>query len=214
MALKGFIFDMDGVVVDNHAFHFSAWMEFAKTHRFELNEEIYRERFNGKTNKDLFQMIFKDPGQAEMKSYADEKEGLYQQIYLPHMTPLKGLWDFLTELKGKKKKIALGTSAPPGNVDFVLDHLILRKFFDSIVDGTMVSRGKPDPEVYQQASFRLGLDPKDCVVFEDSLAGLEAGKRAGCEIIGVATSHTAKELSILTDKIIVDFTEIKRYVRI
>jgi beta-phosphoglucomutase len=214
MTFKGYIFDMDGVVVDNHAYHFKAWMEFAKAHQFELNEEIYREKFNGKTNKDLFRMIFNDPGEEEMKRYTEEKESLYQKIYLPHMTPHKGLVDFLTELKSKKKKIALGTSAPPGNVDFILDHLSLRKYFDIIVDGTMVTKGKPDPEVYRQASARLGLEPKDCVVFEDALAGLEAGERAGCEIIGVATSHRPSELAVLTDKIIIDFTEVKRLIKL
>lgn len=213
MSFKGFIFDMDGVVVDNHAYHFRAWMEFAKVHGFELNGEIYREKFNGKTNRDLFQMIFDHPSEEEMRSFADEKEGLYQRIYLEHIVSHKGLIDFLTELKSQRKKIALGTSAPPGNVDFILDNLQLRKYFDAIVDGTMVTKGKPDPEVYRQCAARLGLEGKSCVVFEDSLAGLEAGKRAGCEIVGVATSHSPKELSVMTDKIIVDFTEVRRVVK-
>lgn len=214
MGFKGFIFDMDGVVVDNHAFHFKAWMEFASAHHFELNEEIYREKFNGKTNKDLFQMIFNDPTEEEMKEYAEEKEGLYQSIYLPEMIAHKGLIDFLTELKAKKKRVALGTSAPPGNVDFILDNLSLRKYFDVIVDGSMVTRGKPDPEVYRQASARLGLEAKDCIVFEDALLGLEAGRRSGCEIIGVATTHRPSELKVMTEKIIVDFTEVKKYVQL
>lgn len=214
VSFKGFIFDMDGVVVDNHAYHFKAWMDFSRAHDFELNEEIYREKFNGKTNKDLFQMIFGHPTEAEMKSYADEKEGLYQRIYQEHMRAHKGLIDFLTELKAKRKKVALGTSAPPGNVDFVLDGLNLRRYFDAIVDGTMVTRGKPHPEVYQQCAARLGLEGKNCVVFEDALAGLEAGRRANCATIGVATSHTPKELSAATDKIILDFTEVKRFIKL
>lgn len=214
MVAKGYIFDMDGVVVDNHTFHFKAWMEFARKHRFELNEKIYRESFNGKTNKDLFQMIFNDPSEDEMRAYADEKEGLYQNLYLPEMKPHLGLLDFLSELKAKRKRVALGTSAPPANVDFILDHLSLRKYFDVIVDGTMVTKGKPDPEVYRQASARLGLEPRDCIVFEDALLGLEAGQRAGCEIIGVATTHNPTELKVMTEKIIVDFTEVKKYVQL
>lgn len=212
MDYKGFIFDMDGVVVDNHRFHFDAWMAFAKAHNFELNDQIYRESFNGKTNQDLFRMIFKDPSEAQMRAYAEEKEGLYQDLYRDHIQSLKGIVDFLDHLKARKKRVALGTSAPPMNVDFTLDRLSLRKYFDAIVDGTMVSRGKPHPEVYLQASHRLGLNPKDCVVFEDSLAGLEAGSRAGCGIIAVATSHRPSELSVVTEKIIVDFTEVRRFV--
>ncbi|WP_408097209.1 HAD family hydrolase [Peredibacter sp. HCB2-198] len=209
MKFKGVIFDMDGVVVDNHEYHFKAWMDFAKKYKFELNEQIYRDKFNGKTNADLFPMIFGNPTTEEMKRYADEKEGMYKEIYAPDMKAHKGLIDFLELLKRHRIKIALGTSAPPGNVDFILDPLKLRQYFDVIVDGTHVKKGKPDPEVYQLCCAKLGLEPKDCVVFEDSLAGLESGERAGCTIVGVATSHEAYELEAKTDLIIHDFTEAK-----
>lgn len=208
--MKGVIFDMDGVVVDNHQFHFKAWMDFAHKHKFELNEKIYRDKFNGKTNADLFKMIFGNPTAEEMKSYADEKEGMYKKLYAPVMKAHTGLLDFLELLKKHRIKIALGTSAPTDNVDFVLDTLKLRQYFDVIVDGPQVKNGKPDPEVYQLCAGRLGLRPQDCVVFEDSLAGLESGNRAGCSIIGVATSHEAYELEEKSDRIIHDFTEAKR----
>lgn len=209
MEIKGAIFDMDGVVVDNHQYHFKAWMEFAKRHDFKLNEKIYREEFNGKTNKDLFKMIFGDPSSEEIRKYADEKEGMYQDLYRDEMKAHKGLLDFLDYLKSKKVKIALGTSAPPGNVDFIMDNLSLRKYFDVIVDGTQVEKGKPDPQVYQLCAHKIGLDPRHCVVFEDALAGLEAGERAGCTIVAVATSHEPSELKTKTDRIIFDFTEAK-----
>lgn len=205
--LKGFIFDMDGVVVDNHPYHFSAWMEFSKKHNYPLTEEIYRDRFNGKTNADLFPMMFGNISESDIKKYSLEKEEMYRKTYLEHMMAHKGLVDYLEFLKSKKMKVALGTSAPTENVDFVLDHLKLRKYFDVIVDGTMVKKGKPDPEVYQLCCMRLGLEPSQCVVFEDSLAGLESGKRAGCSIVGIATSHKAYELKPLTDQIVHDFTE-------
>lgn len=211
MKFNGAIFDMDGVVVDNHRYHFKAWMEFSRTHNFELNEQIYREKFNGKTNADLFKMIFKNPSPEEMKKYADEKEGLYQKLYFPEMKAHTGLIDFLEWLKQHKIKVALGTSAPPENVDFVLDHLKLRHYFEVIVDGTMVEKGKPDPQVYQLCAMKLGFEPKNCVVFEDSLAGLESGERAGCSIIAVATSHQAHELKVKTENIIHDFTEARKF---
>lgn len=205
--MKAVIFDMDGVVVDNHKFHYEAWKAFADKYNFELNPTIYRDRFNGKTNTDLFQMIFGSITPEEMKSYADEKEGMYQELYLPHMKAHTGLIDFLDYLETHKIKIALGTSAPTSNVDFTLDTLKLRKYFDVIVDGFQVKKGKPDPEIYQLCAMKLGEEPKNCVVFEDSLAGLESGERAGCKIVGVATSHQAFELKSHTDLIIHDFTE-------
>lgn len=214
-SFKGFIFDMDGVVVDNHQYHFKAWMDFADKYKFPLNEGIYREKFNGKTNADLFKMIFGPQiSEDEMDAYAQEKESQYKKLYLKEMKPLKGIVDFLEFLNGKGYKVALGTSAPPSNVDFVLDNLFLRKYFHIIVDGTMVLKGKPDPEVYLKCAMKLNLDPKSCVVFEDSLAGLESGERAGCKIVGVATSHEAVELKPKTEQIIHDFTEARSLLRI
>ena len=118
-----------------------------------------------------------------------------------------GLVDFLDYLQSQKILLALGTSAPTSNVDFTLDKLNLRRYFEVIVDGTHVQRGKPDPQVYQLCAMKMGLSPEECVVFEDSLSGLESGERAGCKIVGVSTSHKFSELKEKTDLIIHDFTE-------
>jgi beta-phosphoglucomutase len=209
---KGVIFDMDGVIVDNHHYHFCAWVEFSKRYHFELNEEIYRDKFNGKTNKDLFKMVFgEDITENAIQKYAEEKEGLYHDLYREHMKAHTGLLDFLEYLRAHQIRMALGTSAPTMNVDFILDHLKLRQYFATIVDGSQVDKGKPDPQVYQLCVNKLGLEPKECVVFEDSLAGLESGERAGCTIIAVATSHKASELKPKTDNIIHDFTEARKF---
>lgn len=212
--MKAAIFDMDGVVVDNHKYHFKAWMAFAEKYQFELNEKIYREQYNGKTNADLFHMIFGNISQDQMKAYADEKEGMYKKLYAPDMKAHTGLIDFLDFLGKKRIKIALGTSAPTSNVDFVLDTLKLRKYFEVIIDGSQVDKGKPDPQVYQLCAMKLGVEPKESVVFEDALLGLEAGKRAGCIIVGVATSHEAFELKEKTELIIHDFTEARSLLKL
>lgn len=207
---KGFIFDMDGVVVDNHRFHFQAWMEFSEKYHFPLDGQIYRDKFNGKTNADLFKMIFGQLSDDQVQAYALEKELNYQKLYQKEMKAHVGLVGFLDFLHQHDFKVALGTSAPTLNVDFTLDRLGLRKYFHVIVDGPQVSRGKPDPEVYLKCCSLLNLAPEDCVVFEDSLAGLESGKRAGCAIVGVATSHGVEELKPLTNLIIHDFDEAKK----
>lgn len=198
---------MDGVVVDNHRFHFAAWMEFARRYKFPLDEEIYRHTFNGKTNADLFKMIFNETNSERVRAWADEKESMYREAYAAELRPLDGLREFLGELKQRGVKIALGTSAPVENVDFVLDGLQLRGDFSVIVDGGMVERGKPDPQVYQLCSQKLGLHPSECVVFEDSLAGLDSGKAAGCRIVAVATSTPVDVLRTRTENIIKNFYE-------
>ncbi len=200
---------MDGVIVNNHQYHFKAWMEFASRYNFELDEEIYRDKFNGKTNKDLFQMIFDDPTEEEIATYSDEKETLYRDLYYDDLTPHTGVLDFLTALQKRGYKIGLGTSAPTENVDFVLDNLQLRSFFDVIVDGSEVENGKPDPEIYLTVCDRLEVEPKYAVVFEDSIAGLESAIAAECTAVGVATSHEPFELEGKTQFIIHDFSEVR-----
>jgi beta-phosphoglucomutase len=213
--IKAALFDMDGVIIDNHKYHFKAWMSFAKKHNFELNKKIYAEKFNGKTNSDLFKMIFGDDiSEVKMNSYALEKESMYKELYEKDMKAHTGLVDFLEYLRKNKIRAAVGTSAPTDNVDFILDGLKLRSYFDVIVDGSQVERGKPDPQVYQLCAMKLGVEPKDCVVFEDALLGLESGQRAGAKIVGVATTHEAHELKVKTDLIIHDFTEARNVLKI
>jgi beta-phosphoglucomutase-like phosphatase (HAD superfamily) len=103
--------------------------------------------------------------------------------------------DFLTLLKAYGIKAALGTSAGPGNIDFILDGLGIRSYFDAVIGGAEVTKGKPDPEIYVRAAGLVQISPADCWVIEDSLQGIEAGLSAGMKVVGITTSHTAEELS-------------------
>jgi len=174
-----------------------------------LMKRFIRDQYNGKTNIDLFKMIFGPISEDLIRKYSDEKEDLYQELYKSKMKPHAGLEEFIKAARTKNIRIALGTSAPTRNVDFVLDLLNLRACFDVIVDGPHVHKGKPDPEVYLLCAQKLGLDPQECVVFEDSLAGLESAIRAGCRAVGVSTSHRPEELIGKTTEIIHDFVEAK-----
>jgi beta-phosphoglucomutase len=200
------LFDLDGVVVDNHTHHFAAWMEFAKRHQFPLTAQIYRDKFNGKTNADLFAMLFGALTPSEVRALAKEKEQLYRETYRPVMKPLAGLREFLHRLSQQKIPVAIGSSAPVENVDFILDGLDLRSYFQIIVHGGMVKDGKPHPEIYLRCAQELAVEPKNCVVFEDALAGIQAGLAAGCTVIGVSTSHTAQELAGSVSCVISDFS--------
>lgn len=202
---RAVIFDMDGVIVDNHQAHFKAWMAFSHKYQFLLNEEIYLKKFNGKTNKDLFEMIFGPLDQNRFEELVNEKEGMYQEIFSHELVEHKGLTPFLENLRDRNIKVALGTSAPTMNVDFILDRLNLRHYFDVIVDGLMVKRGKPDPEIYLTCKTLLGVDK--AIVFEDALLGIQAAKEAGCEVVGVATTHKREELKGKVDLIVSDFIE-------
>lgn len=199
------IFDMDGVIVDNHHAHFKAWMSFSKTHNFTLNNEIYLKDFNGKTNRDLFEMIFGNISEEKFNELVNEKEKMYQEIFEKNLREHKGLTPFLKNLRERGMKIAVGTSAPPMNVDFILDRLRIRNFFDVVIDGLMVKKGKPDPEIYIKCKELLEV--KSAIVIEDAFLGIEAGKRAQCAVIGMATTHSRQELEGKVDLIVSDFEE-------
>ena len=103
--------------------------------------------------------------------------------------------DFLALLKANGIKTALGTSAGPGNIDFILDGLGIRAEFDAVIGGAEVTKGKPDPEIYVRAAGLVHVSPEDCWVIEDSLQGIEAGLSAGMKVVGMTTSHSPDELS-------------------
>ena len=99
---------------------------------------------------------------------------------------------------------AIATSAPTANVDFTMEHTQLRDYFPVIVDDTMVSIGKPDPEVYIKSGLQLNVSAKRCVVFEDAILGIQAGKSAGMSVVALATTHTREELEATEADVIVD----------
>lgn len=202
------IFDMDGVIVDNGHYHFLAWQEFCQRHSLAFSEGQFKKQFFGKTNQQVLPELFgKNLSHKEIENYGAEKELIFCEIYRPVMQPMKGLVPFLKELKQNKVKMAVATSAPRGNVDLVLDGLSLNPFFDTVVNESMVTRSKPDPEIYLLAAKKLGVSPAECVVFEDSLAGTKAAFDAGCKVVALTSTLPASKHKYY-HHLISDFTEI------
>lgn len=208
MHALGVIFDMDGVIVDNADYHFQAWQEASRRHGIQLSEAEYQRSYNGRPMKEILRLMFgPQMSEAEGQEFEDEKEALYRELYRPHIQPVPGLVDFLHSLRAAYIPCAVATSAPSRNVDFTLENTHTRRFFEGVVDASMVKRGKPHPEVFLKAADLLNILPHKCVVFEDALMGIAAAKAAGMKVVGVATTHPASELS-QADYVIGDFTEL------
>ena len=196
MGQRAVLFDMDGVVIDNLPYHVDAWLLYCERHGIHLTREIFYKDLNGLNSKDTFEWLLKrEITREEIIEMEEEKEEIYRGFYKPFLSPAPGLMDFLSILKSNGIKTALGTSAGPGNIDFILDGLGIRAEFDAVIGGAEVTKGKPDPEIYVRAAGLVHASPEDCWVIEDSLQGIEAGLSAGMKVVGMTTSHSPDELS-------------------
>jgi beta-phosphoglucomutase len=201
------IFDMDGVIIDSNPYHKISLRQFCEKYGYHLSDQELINKIYGRTNKEWIANLFGVLTNEELANYGEEKEALFREIYKNDICALKGLPEFLKNLQEKNISVAIGTSAPRSNVDFVLSHTHLGEYFSVILDESNVEHGKPNPEIYLKVAARLGYEPNRCIVFEDSLSGVESARRAGAKVVGVATTHSFEELSH-TDFVIQDFSDL------
>jgi beta-phosphoglucomutase len=190
------IFDMDGTLIDNTPYHFKSWQAlFKKYGKGEVTKQTYYTEFSGVPVMETIKRFFgADHDQAGLKALLNEKEEFYRHLYAPHVAPIAGLEHFLTGLKNAGVKMAMATSATIEDTDFILNRIPIRQDFNFIVNSSMVSRPKPDPQIFLKAAELLGMPPERCIVFEDSLAGVKAAKSANMKVVAITTGHTAAEL--------------------
>jgi beta-phosphoglucomutase family hydrolase len=189
-----FIFDMDGTLVDNMRFHTIAWQKMLDENGIIANTNDFLVKTAGKTNREIIPTIFPDASEEEISAFADRKESLYRESFLPHRKTVEGTIEFLTESKRLGIKMAVATAAPVANMEFILDGLDLRKFFDAITTAEDVKNGKPDPEVFLVSADKLGVLPRNSIVFEDAIGGFEAAHRAGMKSVGIATVNSIEDM--------------------
>jgi HAD superfamily hydrolase (TIGR01509 family) len=186
---------MDGVLADNSDFHVQAWTVYSRQYGRELSIDDIKRRL-GFNNREYMRFVLdREPTEAEVSKSTVEKEALYREIYRQHLVTPPGLLALLSAAQRADIACGVATSAPEDNVRFVLDGLKIRPFFREIVDASQVRHCKPDPEIYLKASERLGIPPAQCLVFEDAIAGIQAGNAAGMTVIAITTSYPAAILA-------------------
>ena len=191
---RAFIFDMDGTLVDNMRFHTEAWGKLLNENGVEMVANDFLVKTAGKTNREILPTVFGDISDERITQLAERKESLYQELFLPERKLLAGALEFLEAAQKSGVKMAVATAAPQKNVEFILDGLELRHFFQAVTTAADVSNGKPNPEIFQKSAEKLGVEPKNCLVFEDALNGFEAAHRAGMKSIGIATVNPIEEI--------------------
>jgi len=203
------IFDMDGTLIDNTPYHYKSWQAlFKKYGKDELSRQTYYTEISGVPIMETLKRLFgAGRNSADLKVLLNEKEEFYRQEYAPHLIAIKGLENFLSELKSNGVKMAMATSATLEDIDFILNKIPIRDDFDEIVNSAMVSKSKPNPDIFLKAAEKLNMPPERCIVFEDSLAGIKAGNSAGMKVVGITTGHPAHKLQPV-DLVINDYADL------
>jgi beta-phosphoglucomutase family hydrolase len=191
---RAFIFDMDGTLVDNMRFHTEAWGKMLAENGVEMNAHDFLVKTAGKTNREILPGVFGALSDERIVELGTRKEKLYQELFLPHRQAIKGAVEFLEEAQSLGVKMAVATAAPVVNMEFILDGLDLRRFFDAITTAADIKNGKPDPEIFLKSAEKLGVESRHCLVFEDAFGGFEAAHRAGMKSIGIATVNSIEEI--------------------
>ena len=190
---QGVIWDMDGVLVDTGEFHFQAWSQALSEHGIPFTRALFTATF-GMNNAGILEVLLGEtPAPELLAEISDRKEQLFRQAVRGHVQPLPGVLAWLERLEAAAMRQAIASSAPPANIDALVDELGLRDYFDAIASGFDLP-GKPDPTLFLKVARLLGVPPERCVVVEDAVAGVEAARRAGMKCIAVTTTNPAHAL--------------------
>lgn len=204
---KALLFDLNGTMINDMNFHSEAWHGIlTQDLGLDISYADVKKEMYGKNDELLARVFGKDHfNQAQIEHISITKEKRYQEAYLPHLALINGLDAFLQKAKENHLKMAIGSAAIPFNIDFVLDGLQIRSYFDAIVSANDVVFSKPDPETFTKGALALGVRPEHCIVFEDVPKGVEAARNAGMKCFVLTTTHEVSDFDKLDN--IIGFIE-------
>lgn len=194
---KAFIFDLNGTMIDDMKYHTLAWHQIINEDLKEnLTYDFVKKEMYGKNHEVLERIFGEDRFTAdEIKKLSFDKEKRYQEAYFPKLELIEGLSDFLEKAKQNGILMAIGSAAIGFNIDFVVDGLKIRSYFDAIVSADDVKISKPNAETFFKSAGKLNIEPADCIVFEDAPKGVESALNAGMKCIVLLTTHNLEEFN-------------------
>jgi HAD superfamily hydrolase (TIGR01509 family) len=193
-AARAAIFDMDGVLIDSGAHHRDAWDLLLRELGQEPQPESWRVTIGRPAEEAVSLLLGRSLDSYEARTLARRKRAHYARLAERGMLPIRGVTGFVEQLARADVPRAVATSASRGDLDALLSQVGLRAHFDVIVTAEDVRWGKPNPEVFLLAAAGLEMPPAACVVFEDSLVGVQAARNAGMRVVGLTTAHDRAEL--------------------
>lgn len=196
MNYKAALFDLDGVLIDSETLYTQFWDRVGKSHH--LPSPTFALDIKGTTLNDILTTYFPKP---EVRADVDRMLHEFENEIVYPVFP--GALEFVDSLRQKGMKTVIVTSSDEKKMAFLFNqHPDFASHFDAIVTAADVTRSKPDPQPYQIGAAKAGVTPQECIVFEDSFQGLEAGRRAGAYVVGIATTNPADKLQGHADRIL------------
>lgn len=190
----GLIFDMDGVLVDSARPHFESWCRMAREIGREMPEDTFQKTF-GRQNRDIIPLVFGIEDKPTIDRLSDRKEELYRELIRDDVPAIDGAIDLIRACHADGFRLAIGSSGPPENVNLVLAGMGVSELFAARITAREVTRGKPDPQVFQLAAEALDLPASRCAVVEDAPAGVQAALGAGAVAIALTGGHPREQLA-------------------
>lgn len=195
---KAFIFDLNGTMIDDMEYHSKAWYHILNNElHVGLSREEVKSQMYGKNSELLIRVFGPDRFTPEqMYELSMEKEKRYQQAFLPHLMLIPGLDEFLEKAGEQQIQMAIGSAAIPFNIDFVIDNLNIRHYFNALISADDVHTSKPNPETFLKAASVLDVEPDLCLVFEDNPKGVESALNAGMPCVVITTMHKQEDFEM------------------
>ena len=204
---KGVVFDMDGVLIDSREYHLQSWIDVGQEEGYIMTDEFFHETFGMQNGEILPQLLGASSSAAEVSRVSHRKEERYRDLITGELQLLAGVEAILQDLRANGYRLAIGTSTPWINLEFMLNHAPIAPYFDEYVTAEDVQNSKPAPDTFLMGAAKLGLSPDCCAVVEDAIPGVVAGKAAGMPVIAVTNTRKAEELH-QADRVVNSLTEL------
>jgi beta-phosphoglucomutase len=188
------IWDMDGVLADTATHHLLAWQETFARRGIKFTEEDFKRGFGIRNDAIIKNTLGEQTTKAEIEAIAREKEATFRHIIGKDIKPLPGALELLKTLYDHGIRMAIASSTTIENIRLIVGSLGIARYFQAVITGHDVTEGKPSPQVFLLAARRLGAEPKNCIVFEDAVAGVKAAKSAGMYCVAVTNTHPKESL--------------------
>lgn len=205
---KGVIFDMDGVLVDTAAFHKQAWYDLAGREGWQMKDEFFAATFGMKNEMIIPLLVGSALAEGQLDELSGWKEQRYRELIEGKVEMLAGVGELVRQLKNGGFALAVGSSAPRVNIELIMRSVDIGEAFEVIISSEDTSKSKPDPDTFLKAAAGLELKPECCVVIEDAVAGVEAGKAGGMAVVAVTNTCTREALG-RADKIVDSLAELQ-----